>query len=59
MDKITSGDFGYCEGTGDPIPKKRLELAPWVRYSVEFLEQKEKIGKLHNRKSSILEDMTS
>lgn len=34
--KIDSGDYGYCEGTGEMIPKKRLHLAPWVRHGVEF-----------------------
>lgn len=39
--KIESGDYGYCEGTGDVIPKKRLELAPWVRYGVEHKQNLE------------------
>ena len=45
IDKIAVGDFGYCEGTGDPIPKRRLELSPWTRYSVKFQEQLEKSKK--------------
>lgn len=45
IDKIAVGDFGYCEGTGDPIPKRRLELSPWTRYSVKFQEQLEKTRK--------------
>lgn len=48
IDKIAVGDFGYCEGTGDPIPKRRLELSPWTRYSVKFQEQLEK-GKKSGR----------
>ncbi len=46
--KIGSGDYGYCEGTGEVIPKKRLELAPWVRHGVEHkqnLEFRKKILK--------------
>lgn len=39
--KIKTGDFGYCEGTGEPIPKKRLELAPWTRHSVKHKEKLE------------------
>jgi DnaK suppressor protein len=48
LGKIKSGDYGYCEGTGDPIPKKRLELAPWTRHSVtykEYLERMKKSGR--------------
>lgn len=40
--KIETGDYGYCEGSGDVIPHKRLELAPWTRYSVQYQEQLEK-----------------
>ena len=49
LQKIEAGDFGFCEGTGELISKKRLELAPWARYSVEHKEalerQKYKIPK--------------
>lgn len=40
--KIESGDFGYCEGTGELIPKRRLEVRPWTRHSVKFKEQLER-----------------
>ncbi len=39
--KFETGDFGYCEGTGEIIPKKRLELAPWARHSVEHKQNLE------------------
>lgn len=42
IQKIETGDYGYCEGSGDVIPHKRLELAPWTRYSVQYQEQLEK-----------------
>ena len=45
LEKIKKGDYGYCEGTGDPIPKKRLELAPWTRHSVAYKEYLEKMKK--------------
>lgn len=45
IDKLQSGDFGYCEGTGEAIPKRRLELAPWTRYSVKYKEQLERAMK--------------
>ena len=43
--KISNGDYGYCEGTGEPIPKRRLELAPWTRHSVKFKEHLERMKK--------------
>ena len=43
--KIETGDFGYCEGTGDPIPKKRLLITPWTRYSVAYQENLEMMKK--------------
>ena len=45
IQKIESGDFGYCEGTYEPIPKRRLELRPWCRHSVKYKEQLEKMEK--------------
>jgi len=43
--KIDTGDFGYCEGTGEPIPKRRLELRPWCRHSVKYKERLERMKK--------------
>ena len=43
--KIETGDYGICEGTGEPIPKRRLELRPWCRHSVKYKEQLEKMKK--------------
>jgi len=34
--RIVEGAYGYCEGTGKPIPKARLEAKPWARYCVEY-----------------------
>ena len=45
LNKIKNGEYGYCEGTGEPIPKRRLELAPWTRHSVKHKEQLEKMKK--------------
>jgi DnaK suppressor protein len=42
INKIGTGDYGYCEGTGEPIPKRRLEVRPWTRHSVKYKEQLEK-----------------
>ncbi len=45
LSKIDSGDFGFCEGTGEIIPKRRLELRPWTRHSVKYKEYLEKLKK--------------
>jgi DnaK suppressor protein len=45
IQKIETGEFGYCEGTYEPIPKRRLELRPWCRHSVKYQEHLEKLAK--------------
>lgn len=42
MAKIQNGTYGLCEGTGKPISLPRLEAIPWVRYSLEFAQIREK-----------------
>jgi DnaK suppressor protein len=51
IQKIKNGDYGYCEGTGEVIPKRRLELAPWTRHSVKHKEFLEKLKKSGGRRS--------
>ena len=43
--KLETGEYGYCEGTGEPIPKRRLELRPWCRHSVKYKEKLERMKK--------------
>lgn len=45
LNKLDTGEFGICEGTGEPIPKRRLELRPWCRHSVKYKEQLERLKK--------------
>lgn len=45
LGKIENGEYGYCEGTGEMIPKRRLEVRPWCRHSVKYKEQLEKMKK--------------
>ncbi|MEC9465813.1 MAG: TraR/DksA C4-type zinc finger protein [Myxococcota bacterium] len=40
--KLDDKSYGVCEGTGEPIEKRRLELRPWTRYSLEYKEFLEK-----------------
>lgn len=45
INKIENGEYGYCEGTGEPIPKRRLEVRPWCRHSVKYKEKLERMKK--------------
>lgn len=42
LSKFPRGAYGVCEGTGEPIGLKRLELRPWTRYSLEYKEHLER-----------------
>jgi DnaK suppressor protein len=47
--RIDSGEYGYCEGSGDEISKNRLELQPWCRYTVPYQEKLERLKKKGGR----------
>ena len=49
LEKMVNGDYGVCEGTGEAIGFKRLELRPWTRYSVAYKEQLERERAQHRR----------
>ena len=34
--RIEEGGYGRCLGTGEVIPKERLEAIPYARYSIEY-----------------------
>lgn len=40
--KFDDGTYGICEGTDEPIERRRLEARPWTRYSVAYKEQLER-----------------
>ncbi|MBL7214874.1 MAG: TraR/DksA C4-type zinc finger protein [Phycisphaerae bacterium] len=42
LKRIEDGTYGICEGTGEPIPKARLEGIPWARHCVQYAEKLEK-----------------
>jgi RNA polymerase-binding protein DksA len=42
LDRVANGTYGICEGSGKPIPKKRLEAFPAARYCIEYQEQLER-----------------
>lgn len=48
--RFEEGTYGICEGTGEEIERKRLELRPWTRYSLDYkqeLEQKKKMQRFN------------
>ncbi|WP_397600589.1 TraR/DksA family transcriptional regulator [Silvanigrella sp.] len=40
--EANDGTYGLCEGTGDPIGFKRLQIQPWVLYSLRHQEDLER-----------------
>jgi DnaK suppressor protein len=45
--RIDSGEFGYCDDTGEPISLKRLEARPIATMSLEAQERHERKEKVH------------
>lgn len=45
--RIDSGDYGYCEVTGEPISLKRLDARPIATMSLEAQERHERREKVH------------
>ena len=43
LDRIRTGDYGYCEETGEPIGIKRLEARPVATLTVEAQERHERM----------------
>lgn len=42
LDRIEDGTYGVCEGSGEKIPKARLDALPWARYTVQYQEKLER-----------------
>lgn len=47
LQKIESGDYGYCEVSGEPINLKRLDARPIATMTLEAQEMHEKMEKVH------------
>ena len=45
--RIESGQYGYCEETGEPIGLKRLEARPIATLSLEAQERHERMERVH------------
>lgn len=54
LKRIERKTYGVCELTGKPIPKVRLEVIPWTRFTVEAQAQLEKDGALKSRRLGAL-----
>jgi RNA polymerase-binding protein DksA len=46
LGRIKDGTYGTCEGSGNPIPMKRLEVFPAARFCVEYQEELERQQKM-------------
>jgi len=44
LQRIQDKTYGVCIITGKPIPKERLEIKPWAKYSIEVVRKREKRG---------------
>lgn len=56
LDRIRQGTYGFCELTGRPIEKARLEAIPWARFSLAAERELEADGK--RRRASLGERAT-
>ncbi|NYS24051.1 RNA polymerase-binding protein DksA [Rhodobacteraceae bacterium 2376] len=45
--RIDSGDFGYCEVSGEPISLKRLDARPIATMTLEAQERHERAERVH------------
>jgi DnaK suppressor protein len=46
--RIDTGEYGYCEETGEPIGLKRLEARPIATLSIEAQERHERMEKQYS-----------
>ena len=54
LKRIEKSTYGVCELTGKTIPKMRLEVIPWTRFTVEAQAQLERDGALRSRRLGAL-----
>jgi len=52
LQRIEQGTYGVCEGTGEPIPRPRLEAIPYARYSVEY-QRKLEAGEVEEEEADV------
>ncbi len=54
LKRIEKNTYGVCELTGKSIPKSRLAVIPWTRFTVEAQAQLEREGALRQRRLGAL-----
>ena len=59
LKRIERKTYGVCELTGKVIPKARLEVIPWTRFTVEAQAQLEREGVLKSRRLGALGSIDS
>ena len=59
LKRIEKDTYGVCELTGKAIPKARLEVIPWTRFTVQAQAQLEKDGALRQRRLGTLGSVDS
>lgn len=42
--RMQSGTYGVCIESGKPIPRARLEIKPWAKYTIEVAAERERRG---------------
>ena len=52
LEKIKSGDYGFCSNCEEAIPERRLEVVPFAEYCVECLSQIENENGVETRNDS-------
>jgi len=43
--RIQDRTYGVCIESGQPIPRERLEIKPWARYTIDVARERERRGK--------------
>ena len=44
--RIRDGTYGVCLVSGQPIPRSRLEVKPWAKYTIEVVRDLERAGRM-------------
>ena len=47
LNRLETGNYGYCEETGEPIGLRRLEARPIATLSIEAQERHERMERVH------------
>lgn len=46
LGRIKNGTYGVCIHSGKPIPRERLVIKPWAKYTIEVVRERERRGLL-------------